>query len=198
MYIEQPIDQIKLIEDARPYILRNINFWTYFVKHTCRLEANRDSLIFIRGLVKGSTRWAIAAITEKGSSGQFAMNASVLSGFRGPTASLGFQRSEYSEMSLARKESPSGSVVGRDQENAQDLQGIPQGQCFFIRYFKAVKREWLFRMKEAAEPKDPYSGRPGDDEDMLASTSIASSALDSGEELEIMEGPDEDSKVRKW
>lgn len=191
VYFQRHVDQVRLHERPHSYILRNFDSWVDFAIGTCNLDISRDDIMFIQSFVKGSTQWAVAAVTENGRSGQFSMQAGFMSGSGGPSMRWGFHRSDRSTMGLEKRQNPPGFVLGR--EGNTENEEIPQGQCFFINYFK-VRRRLLWRglkIQAAAEPRDPQCGDGEDNGDQSPNVSRSSTERNGQEELEVVAGPEE-------
>lgn len=189
VYFQHPVDQTMLHSNPRQYILKHFDSWVRFAKDTRNLDIAEDGLIFIKGFVKGSTQWAVAAVTHNGHSGTFSMNAGVLSSSGGPSAKIGFHGSDTSLMGLEKRQNPRDFVIGHARED-----NIPEGQCFFINYFKVKRRRRWFgfrKIEAAAEPQDPSDeDTEGNDDE-----NIGTLAGHAQEDLEVVEDSGE-RKVR--
>lgn len=116
------------------------------------------------------------------------MDAGVLPGSGGPTLKWGFRKTEHSLMSVEERQNPPGFVPGRKKGKHVEDEEIPQGQCFFVNYYKVKKRLWGgLKVFGAAEPRD-LSGENAKNEDRAINTSELST-LHTGEELELVAGP---------
>lgn len=155
--------------------------------------------------MKGSTQWANVAIVENGRSGHVALSAGVASG---AGASFGFRRSEQSAMLIEQRQGPPDFDVfrtgsgrhhegrhheGRHHEERHERherherrESPPQGQCFFISYYKIKKRVWWrgMRIQASGEPQDS-----GHEDGPMGSPCIP--AAEGMGEYEVVEGPEE-------
>ena len=98
-------------------------------------------------------------------------------------------------MGFEERRNPPGFIVGRKSDEKDEE--IPEGQCFFVNYFK-VRRRRLWRglkIQAAAEPQDLQSGDEEDDNDDQSPNVVTSPGEWQGQEdLEVVAGPD-DPKV---
>lgn len=129
LYLESPVEEVLLTQSPRSYIVQNFESWLHDGKNRILFNMEPHQLVFIRGCVKGTTRWEAIAQTP------------------------GFTETRRAQPMSFKPFDHVTSQLGTTEPDDDD---IPQDQCFFVKYYKVKPRRSLFKkIKNYVENFDP-------------------------------------------